>query len=430
MLSFHRHSISSKKMTNIGLTPGVFDPASVTGQRLAFSKEEYLGRIEKVCGLMHEQGIDLLWVTTPDAVCWLHGFLASWYKGNAPMRYPQCYGTAIHAASGRFIYFDNPTEIPVVAYTSISEDNRWLPDREAGPNIRFVMDELAKEGWLGGTVGMEFWSYVPNRAISTMFEGGFRAEGSNVVDASALVRRARRVKSTAEIAHVETAMEICDIGIQTIISNFREGVTELELFGEVTAAMMKAGGEFPALHPIFNASPVVDGKAQSNGHAMASRDPIMKGSVLTADLCGVYNRYHANSLRGFYFGDDPPGEMVEQYKRAGGVFEVFETDIKAGMTVREVNARLRRYYEDAGIWSETDGWALGYELRLSLPPDWVGDFYYHLGDDRYLDRIFEENMVTNFESLFSTALIDTIVYGKNGSRVLSKTPRELIVVDN
>ena len=99
------------------------------------------------------------------------------------------------------------------------------------------------------------------------------------------------------------------------------------------------------------------------------------------------------------------------------------------MTVCEVNTRLRSYYEDVGIWSETNGWALGYELGLSLPPDWVGDFYYHLGDDRYLDRIFEENMVTNFESLFSTALIDTIVYGKNGSRVLSKIPRELIVVD-
>ena len=88
-------------MTNIGLTPGVFDPESVASQRLAFSPEEYLGRVEKVCELMQQNNIDLLWVTTPDAVCWLHGFLASWYKGNAPMRYPQCYGTAIHAESAR-----------------------------------------------------------------------------------------------------------------------------------------------------------------------------------------------------------------------------------------------------------------------------------------------------------------------------------------
>ena len=98
------------------------------------------------------------------------------------------------------------------------------------------------------------------------------------------------------------------------------------------------------------------------------------------------------------------------------------------MTVREVNTRLRRYYEEVDIWTETEGWALGYELGLSFPPDWVGDFYFPLGDDKFLDRVFEENMVTNFESLFNTALIDTLIYGKDGTKILSKTPRELIAV--
>jgi Xaa-Pro aminopeptidase len=219
-------------MTNIGLTTGPFDAAAFGEQNLPFSREEYLGRIAKVRAAMLEEGIDLLWVTTPEAVCWLHGFAASWYKGNAPMRYPQCYGTAIWAHDERFIYFDNPTEQPVVARTSISEDNRWLPDREAEPNLRFVMDELAREGWLGGTVGMEFWSYVPNRAISTMFEGGFLSHGGQVVDASAMVRRARRVKSPQELVYVEKAMEICDIGHQVIGENLRPGITELDLFGD------------------------------------------------------------------------------------------------------------------------------------------------------------------------------------------------------
>jgi hypothetical protein len=98
------------------------------------------------------------------------------------------------------------------------------------------------------------------------------------------------------------------------------------------------------------------------------------------------------------------------------------------MTVREVNRRLRRYYDEVGLWSETGGWALGYELGLSLPPDWVGDFYFNLGDDEFLDRVFEDGMVTNFESLFDTALIDTVVWRKDGCRLLSKMPLDLIVV--
>jgi len=161
---------------------------------------------------------------------------------------------------------------------------------------------------------------------------------------------------------------------------------------------------------------------------MAGRKVIEAGEMLTADLCGVYNRYHANSDRGYFVGDNPPAALVEHYKLAGGAFDVIASETRVGMTVREFNATLRRYYDDVGLWTETGGWALGYELGLSLPPDWVGDFYFNLGDDKYLDRVFEENMVTNFESLFSTSLIDTLIYEKAATRVLSKTPRALIAV--
>lgn len=415
-------------MTRVGLTPGVFDPTAVGEPRLAFPPEEYAARLERLCELAAAAGIDLLWLTTPDAICWLHGFLASWYKANSPMRYPQCYGTAIFVPERRMIHFDNPSEAPVLAYTSVSRDNRFLPDREAAPNITFIMEQLGREGWLGGTVGMEFWSYVPNRAISTMFEGAFRMHGCAVVDASAVSRRARRVKSALEIAAIEQAMAICDIGHQAIMEHLRPGITELELFGRVTAAMMAAGGEWPALIPIFNVTAIVNGRPQNIGHSMAGRVTIEAGQLLKADLCGVWNRYHANALRGYFVGPRPPEELASLYRRAAGVYAVFEREVRAGMTVGEVNGLLRRYYEDVGLWRETEGWALGYELGLSLPPDWVGDFYFNVGDHKYLDRVFEENMVTNFESEFDTALIDTIVYGRDGSRVLSRTPRELIAV--
>lgn len=414
--------------TNVymGLAPGAFEALPEEARDLAFSREEYLSRIRRVRQFMAEQKIDLLYVTTPDHICYLHGFFASWYKANSPMRYPQLYGTAIHVDHDEFLHFDNPTELPVLAKTSISTENRFFASREASPNLAFIMSELKAKGWLGGTVAMEHWSYVPNRAVSTMLEGAFLAEGCRVVDGSSLVRRARRVKSPTEIAYIEKAVAIADIGHQAIREHMRPGITELELFGEVTRAMMAAGGEFPALIPIFNAVPLRDGRPVSAGHAMAGRKVIQAGEFLTADLCGVYNRYHGNVMRGFYLGE-PSKEMVEQNRRAAGVFDVIKTDIRAGMTVREVNQRLQRYYKEVGLWG-TPGWALGYELGLSLPPDWVGEFYFHLADDKYLDRVFEENMVTNFESLFNTWLIDTCVYGKNGTRVLSKTPLEVIAV--
>jgi Xaa-Pro aminopeptidase len=414
-------------MSTIGLTPGTLDAWPPELRALAFDPEEYRDRLRRVRTLMAAEGVDLLYVTTPDHVCYLHGYVASWYKANSPMRYPQLYGTAVHVDHDEFIHFDNPSELPVLTKTSVSTDNRFFPSREAEPNLAFIIRELKARGWLGGTVGMEFWSYVPNRAISEMLERAFLAEGCRVVDASPVVRRARRVKSPREIAYIEQAVALADIGHATVRRHLRPGVTELELYGEVMRAMLAAGSELPALIPIFNALPVRDGRALSSGHTMAGRKVIQHGELLKADLCGVYHRYHGNVMRGFFVGE-PPREMIDRYRLAAGAFDVLRTEVKAPMTVRDVNARLRRYYESVGLW-DTPGWALGYELGLSLPPDWVGEFYFHVRDDKYLDRTFEENMVTNFESLFNTWLVDTVVYGHDGTRVLSATPLELIVVD-
>ena len=412
-------------MSNLGLTPGVFEPGADDYSELSFSEAEYASRQSAVRALMVREDLDLLFVTTPDAVCYLHGFRAGWYKANSPIRYPQCYGTVLRRGEERIIHFDNPTEEPVLAITSVCRDNRYFGSREAEPNIRFIVDELEREGWLGGRVGMEFWSYVPNRAISEI-ERAFRARGCEVVDASAIMREVRLVKSPAEIAYIEEAVRIAEVGHATVRECAREGMTELALFGEVIRAMMAEGGELSALIPIFNVCPVVDGRMISLGHSLPGRRTIERDTVLCADLCGVVHRYHGNKLRGHYFGE-PPAEMLDRYERAAGVFDLITSEFRAGMSVGEVNERLKRYYADVGLGPD-EGWALGYELGLSLPPDWVGEFYFHINDDRYLDRIFKPGMVTNFESLFDTALIETLVWQEDGVHLLGSTPPALSIV--
>lgn len=423
-----------------GLTPGTFDPKAFTDIQHAFERSEYESRLKRVRELMAKSKIDLLYITAPEGVCYLHGYYTSWYKSNSPMSYPQLYGTAVHVDHDRFIHFDNPTELPQLLRTSISTDNRFFSSEEGRPCLEFIMSELRREGWLRGRVGLEFWSYLPNRAISVVMERAFRDNGCEVVDGSLIMREVRRVKSPQEIKYIEDAVRIADIGHRTVVEKLRPRMTELELFGEVTRATMASGGEVSSLIPIFSTTPVVNGVALAAAHSMATRKRIREGEVLLADLCGVVNRYHGNVARGFYVGRDPPARLLDQYKRAAGVYEVIRNKLKAGITVREFNQTLRKYYEDVGLWGE-NGWACGYELGLSLPPDWVGEFYFDVIEspptaenaffkcqDDYLDRVFDEGMVTNFESWFNTLLIDTLVWEKNRVRTLSKMPEELITV--
>jgi len=98
----------------LGMLAAPFQVLAEETRQLAFPLEEYVSRIRRVRELMAEARIDLLYVTTPEHVCYLHGFFASWYKANGPMRYPQVYGTAIHVDSDDFIHFDSPNELPLL----------------------------------------------------------------------------------------------------------------------------------------------------------------------------------------------------------------------------------------------------------------------------------------------------------------------------
>jgi Xaa-Pro aminopeptidase len=409
-----------------GLTAGKTQPVPLDFVDIVFSEQEYAERRRRTREKMAEAKVDLLLVTLPEHFCYLHGLQLNWFKGNSSRRWAPLACTAIHVDHENFVHFDGPNELPMLSKTSVSKDNRYFRSRDADANLAFILTELEALGWLRGTAGLEKWSYIPNPLVSAMVEGSLLAKGLRVVDASSILRDLRLVKSPAEIACIEKAAEIADVGMKAVQETLRAGITELDLFGEVMHQMMRAGGEFPALIPTFNATAVIDGMQLPTGHSMATRRKIKAGELFKADLCGVFHRYHADVMRGFFVGD-PPKKLQNDYARAGKLFEVVRL-FKAGMTVGEANRLVKAFLQSVGLADEP-GWALGYELGLSFPPDWIGEFYFTAFDDTGLDRVFQENMVTNYESFFNSSLVDMVVYGTEGSRVLSKTPLELIVVN-
>jgi Xaa-Pro aminopeptidase len=282
------------------------------------------------------------------------------------------------------------------------------------------MGECKAEGWLDGKVGLEFSSHTPNPAVSKELVSAFYAQGVHeVVDVSHAVRAIRRVKSPQEIAYIEEAARICDIGHEAVRNTLRPGVTELEVYGEATLAMARAGGEISGIVGAVSSGPLFA------GHALNSRRVIEKGDFVFYDPCGVYNRYHANLARGYFLGEPPP-ELVNLYRLSAGSYPILESTAKANTPVPEVCRALRRYYQDVGIWELRD-WVGGYELGIAFPPDWVGEFVWTVAEDT--EGVFLENEVTNYESILNTILIDTFVYEKEGARRLSENEPALIVID-
>lgn len=384
----------------------------------AFGPQEYADRLARLRGAMADARLDMLVVSAPDAMCWLHGYQARWYKSHSTTAWPPFHCTVAHVDHDRLLHFDMERHRYLIPRTSVLADLRLKSVNTVAQWLDFFLGELDAEGWLGGTTGLEMWSSVPNRATSEILETALASRGCKVLDGSLVTRRVRRLKSPAEIAVISRAAEVCDAGVRALQAFLRPGVTELEAWAAMVGAMVAAGGEPAALQ-----ENVWAGTSQLI-HALSSRRRFAEGEIVCADPCGVVHRYHANAARTFSIGEPEPAAVRLMELLAGGM-SLFERSAGPGVRVADVQRVMCDYYRDCGLW-ERRGWLGGYEFGVAMPPDWVGEWMFGV-DDGDSEDLFEEGLVTNFESIVGLVLIDTFVIGPDGARRLSTVPPEILL---
>jgi len=399
----------------------------------AFSIAEYKARLDRVRARMAQDGIDLLWTQSPEGQCYLSGFQAEWYMAQSPTKWPPSSGIAVHVDHDRFIHFDTIGELVMSRYCSVSTDTRIFPHADPvkrRDGIGFIVDELTAAGWLkpGTRVGQELWAYRPNPAVSQRFRTAFEGAGGVVSDASQILREVRWIKSPAEIACIEQAGRIADVGIRAVREALYPGATELEIYGEMIRAMAAAGGENPGI-----TQPVLSGPKSNCGHALSSRKAILPGENVNIDVCGVFNRYHANMARSYWMGT-PPDHIAAYYEKIAGVFDAIRPVLRPNLPVRELNKVAQDYFREHDLWDH-GAWLGGYEMGIAFPPDWVGNYYFEYADLETED-IFEPGTAVNFEAVFYmpdmagiTHLIDTIVFKWDSAVLLSQEPYGISAID-
>ena len=88
----------------------------------------------------------------------------------------------------RLLHFDMERHRLLIPRTSVASDLRLSSAATFDEWLDFFVGELQAEGWLGGSVGIEKWSSVPNRATSEMIEAALQSRGCTVVDGSLVTR--------------------------------------------------------------------------------------------------------------------------------------------------------------------------------------------------------------------------------------------------
>ena len=70
-----------------------------------FSPEEYQDRLQRMRQRMEAEEVDMIFITSPEAMCYFHGYAARWYREASTTRWPPLAGTAIHVDHDNLIHF-------------------------------------------------------------------------------------------------------------------------------------------------------------------------------------------------------------------------------------------------------------------------------------------------------------------------------------
>lgn len=57
--------------------------AELADARPAFDPAEYADRLARLRRAMSEAGVDVVFLSRPESMCWLHGYTARWYRHGA-----------------------------------------------------------------------------------------------------------------------------------------------------------------------------------------------------------------------------------------------------------------------------------------------------------------------------------------------------------
>lgn len=390
--------------------------ADAAALRLPFPVEEYRARRARVCQAMQALGIDLLYVTHPANLQYLTGYEAMWYPDRLPS------GAILDGRDGHLVLCDWNRHAGYVG-TSVLCDESLLFAYGQAPDA--VCAYLARRGWLGRRIALEWNSPHPRGPVLRELAGRLREAGMDVLAGDWVVDDVRLYKSGAELACIRQAAAIADAAMLQLRSEMAPGMTELEVSVRLTQLLVQHGSGLAATPVLVNSGP----RAWVDVHAFPSARALVPGDVVSVDCCATVAGYHANLARTFVLGPSQTRARAI-IAAAAGSFEELRRHAVLDGDPAPAAAAADRYVRErvaaAQVW-----WVGGYALGLGAMPSWVGHTY--LANDGVRKCVLKAGYVSNFENVFvdeqegfEAGCIDTVVMTPDGLELLSAIPRELL----
>jgi len=79
------------------------------------------------------EGIDLLYLTAPESMCYISGYRSIWYEAQGPKGWPPLSGIAVHLDDDKFIHFDAPEHMDAIENETVATDARLFSSNSDNP---------------------------------------------------------------------------------------------------------------------------------------------------------------------------------------------------------------------------------------------------------------------------------------------------------
>ena len=253
-------------------------------------------RVARAQALMREQGVDALYLDTSTNL--------RYFTGVALNLTERLHGAVI-PAEGELAYLSPAFEEPKTReYLKFGNDIRCWEEHEDPTAL--VIETVRSKGTDSGTIAID--PATPFFTVDGLRKAGNRFGFAN---ASSITAACRQVKSPAEIALMQVAMDITLKVHKAAARCMRVGMTTGEVQGFLDAAHRKLGGQ-----PASRA--VQFGEATAYPHGVPYPQVLADGDMVLVDTGCFVEGYRSDITRTYVFGDPTPRqrEIWELEKRA------------------------------------------------------------------------------------------------------------------
>ncbi len=311
-------------------------------------------RLARLLEVQKSKAVDALLITRLSSIRHLSGYFFNFEIGPSPFHQIPAALVAVPGGKAGLVVADTESgqlggvarEIEIRSYASYTFERPLDFRRQFQERLHGLIRDL---GAAGARIGIE-----PGALPLEVYRGLQDAfPHCEWIDAGDDIAQLRLRKDTEEIELIRQAAHLCDVGQKTVVEEARPGLSELDLFAKVRAAMESAAGR---RLPIM--ADLVSGPRTFQAGGGPSPRILEPSDLIISDLTPCLDGYWGDTCNTAVVGI-PTKVQQALFARVKEALELGIQAVRPGVRASEIDTLMRGRLSEVGTYSHHSGHGIG-----------------------------------------------------------------------